>query len=410
MAAEFTKEMKKTHTILLPMMLPYHNRLLQAAFSACGYRLEIMPEAERLSERALPYISGDYCLPALLILGQMLSVVEDGKYDCSKIALMEPQTGGACRAGNYYNLMIESLKKAGFLQVPVISLNAFGEEKQAGFRITPKLVKGAVAAVCYGDLLMSLYQQLRSYEKEAGSADRKLQQWTKLLAEEIENGKYISRKFRKERYRKIINDFNLIERNDISCRRIGIAGEIYMKFSPVGNDNLEEFLQKLGCEYRMGGFVNYAIYLVDTERDKQRLLGAGSAVLAAIDEVKKYLLKIQMEINEAFKETSELVPDSDFEHLKELAQGIIDSQCNIGDGWLIAGEAADLIEKGFTNILILHPFGCLVSHVCGRGILKNLHEKYPNVNIQTIEYDYDSSKTLRESRIMLGISNVLRVK
>ena len=159
--AEFTKAMKDTHTILLPDMLHYHNALLQAAFAACGYRLEILPEEKNLPEYSLPYISGDYCLPAVLILGQMLAALRSGRFQPDQIAFMEPQTGGACRAGNYYNSIIKSLKEAGYGHIPVISLNAFGKDKHAGFTITPKLLFRAIAAVCYGDLLMTLYQQVR---------------------------------------------------------------------------------------------------------------------------------------------------------------------------------------------------------------------------------------------------------
>lgn len=402
--AQFTKEMKKTHTILLPDMLGYHNKLLQAAFAGAGYRLEILPEAENLPEYSLPYISSDYCLPAVLILGQMLAAVRSGKYDLNRIAFMEPQTGGACRAGNYYNSMIESLKKAGYSQIPVISLNAFGKEKHEGFTITPRLILGAAAAVCYGDLLMTLVQQIRPLEREKGAADTCWEKWIQQLSGEIRNGQYIGRRKRRERYKKIVEDFSQIPVKERKIPKVGISGEIYIKFSGIGNEHLEKFLKKQDCAYRMGGFVNYVIYIVDSERENQRLRGASQVVLKGYDTVIRSLLKIQYDIHAAISKSGRFEADADFIHLKELAKPIIKAGCNVGDGWLIAGEAADLVEKGYDHILIVHPFGCLVSHVCERGILKQLHSRYPGVNIQTIEYDYDSSKTLRESRILLGIS------
>lgn len=249
---EFTKTMKGTHTILLPDMLHYHNELLQAAFASCGYRMEILPEEKNLPEYSLPYISSDYCLPAVLILGQILAAVRSGRFDPDQIAFMEPQTGGACRAGNYYNSIIESLKRAGYSQIPVISLNAFGKDKHEGFTITPKLLFGAIAAVCFGDLLMTLYQQVRPYESKKGEAKACWERWNRKLCEDIKNGKNISRKRRRELYHQIVHDFAGIPMEERKLRRVGITGEIYIKFSPIGNEHLEQFLQEQNCAYRMG--------------------------------------------------------------------------------------------------------------------------------------------------------------
>lgn len=403
--AQFTKSMKKTHTILLPDMLPYHNRLLQAAFAGGGYKLEILPIVENMETLSLPYLSGDYCLPVMLILGQMLMAVKSGRYQADSIAFMEPQTGGACRAGNYYNSIINALKKAGYPQIPVISLNAFGEEKHEGFTITPKLLFLAIAAVCYGDLIMTLYQQVRAYEAEPFSAERCMKKWIEALAKDIEAGRFISESQRVKKYREIVKDFSDIPVLDKKCRRVGIAGEIYIKFSPAGNSNLEEFLKEQNCDYRMGGFINYAIYLVDAELENARLKGAGAATLKVYSFVVDYLRKLQRSVNTAITENGRFSPDADFDTLKKYAEPVISKNCNIGDGWLVCAEVLDLIKQGYESILIVHPFGCLVSHSCERGILKLLHSMYPDVNIQSIEYDYDSSKTLRESRILLGLAD-----
>ena len=401
--AEFTRAMKDTHTILLPDMLHYHNELLQAAFAACGYHLEILPEEKDLPRYSLPYISGDYCFPTVLIIGQVLAALKSGQFQPDKIAFMEPQTGGACRAGNIYNIIIESLKKAGYGQIPVISLNAFGQYKHEGFTITPKLLFCAIAAVCFGDLLMTLYQQVRPYEVRSGEAKECWERWNRKLCEYIMAGKNIFGKRRKEQYRRIVRDFAKIPVEDRNIRHVGITGEIYIKFSPIGNEHLEQFLQDQDCAYRMGGFVNYAIYTVDSELENQKLSGAGLVVQKAYEAVIRYLCRIQHDINQSISEGNRFLPDADFAKMKEMAVPIIHSGCHTGDGWLIAAEVADLAEKGYENILIVHPFGCLVSHVCERGIMKKLHERYPDVNIQTVEYDYDSARTLRESRILLGI-------
>ncbi len=406
--AEFTKAMKKTHTIYMPDMLGYHNSFLKAAFARAGYCLEIMSKDEKLVNYSLPYISGDYCLPAMMILGQMFATIEDEKVDIDKIAFLEPQAGGACRAGNYYNSMIKSLERAGYGHIPVISLNAFGQEKHSGFSITPKLVAGAVAAVCYGDLLMTLLQQVRPYEIKAGATKKCYDMWVRRIARDIRAGKNISKKNRKKRYQEIVESFRQIKtKKDNNKIRVGITGEIYIKFSHIGNDNLEDFLKQQGCDYRMGGFVNYAIYLVNSERENQNLKGTSETVLKLIDKLADYLEKLQDDMNASLIKAG-FQADATFSNLKKLAEPIIARECNTGDGWLIAGEVADLVNQGYDHILIVHPFGCLVSHVCERGIMKKLHKAYPSVNIQTIEYDYDTSQTLRESRLMLALSDIVK--
>ena len=399
--------MKKTHTIYMPDMLGYHNAFLKAAFMRAGYHLEIMKQDKDLEAYSLPYISGDYCLPAVLILGQMFATIKEQGADADKIAFLEPQAGGACRAGNYYNSMINSLRRAGYGNIPVISLNAFGKEKHPGFSITPTLIRGVVAAVCYGDLLMTLLQQIRPYEVEKGATKECYDDWEREIVSDILAGKNISKKARKKRYKEIVESFDRIKTRsgDVKNKkttRVGITGEIYIKFSRIGNDNLEKFLQDLGCDYRMGGFVNYVIYLVNSEKENQRLQGTSSYIIGIIDKLEKYLQAVQQDINQVLSQGG-FMSDASFSMLQEYAQPIISKGCNIGDGWLIAGEVIDLIKQGYDHILIVHPFGCLVSHICERGIMRKLHNLYPNVNIQTIEYDYDTSKTLRESRLMLGL-------
>lgn len=400
--AEFTRKMKRTHTIWLPDMLHYHNELLQAAFLRCDYHLEILPEYENLAKYPLPFISNDYCYPSILILGQVLAHVQSGNCDVARAAFMEPQTGGACRAGNIYCSMIQCLHKIGLSQVPVISLNAFGKEKHRGFTITPHLLFAAVAAVCYSDLLMLLFQQVRPYEIERGAAKQCHEKWIAVLAEDIRNGRNISRAKRKKRYQEMVEDFAAIPVRKKKLSKVGITGEIYMKFSPIGNAHLEDYLYRSDIDYRMGGFINYVIYLVDSELEK----GVGKPFRKIYLSVLSYLKGIQKDLYDVVAASAVFKPDALFEDMKKRAGEFLNSGCNMGDGWLIAAEVADLINQGYDHILMLHPFGCLVSHVCIRGILKKLHAAFPGVSIQAVEYDYDSSKTLRESRILLGLGEL----
>ena len=403
--ALFTKSMKRTHTILLPQMLEYHSVFLKAAFEGSGYRFEVMDGSGGLQDKSLKYISSDYCYPTVLIIGQVLEILERGIYSPDRIAFMEPQAGGACRAGNIYNIIIRTLEKCGQSQVPVISLNFRGQESHPGFRITPRLLMAAIAAVCYGDLVMSLYHQVKPYECEEGAADRVREAVEAELTAQIKSHRGLSGKKRRENYRYVLEHFASVVTHKAQKKKVGVTGEIYMKFSSLGNHNIEKFLDNQGCECVMGGFVNYAIYVMDSERSIGGITNASLAERKACDFVLSYLEKIQNELYAEVSAYGRFQMDMSFQKMKRTAEKIIGESCITGDGWLIAAEVADAIEKGCKHVLILHPFGCLVSHVCERGILKKLKELYPDVNIQTVEYDYDSSKTLQESRILLGISD-----
>ena len=412
----FTRQDKRTRTILLCEMLEYHNVFLEAAFRADGYSFEVLKNPVEDRTQALRYISNDYCYPTVLIIAQFMEYLESGERSPQEVAFMEPQAGGACRAGNIYNLLQRVLYKKyqqgmeGYDSIPVISLNFRGEEKHSGFRITPGLLRGAIAAVCYGDLLMCLYQQVKPYEEVSGETDRVRTEVEKKLCGDIlahKNG----RKSRISGYRYAIEQFRCIPVHQEKKRRVGITGEIYMKFSNLGNDNIERFVMEHGGEPYSGGFINYCIYLVDAESYKAEQYGAGERIKQCynraekkvIDAVLRYLCRLQKELFACIAESGRFYTDLCFAELKEKVSGILDYGCNTGDGWLIAAEAVQYVERGCKSVLILHPFGCLVSHVCERGILRGLHQRYPDVNIQTIEYDYDQSKTLRESRILLAL-------
>lgn len=404
MNAKFTRQMKKTHTILLPQMLEYHSAFLKAAFENDGYQFDVMHSESVNKEEALKYISSDYCYPTVLILSQFMEVIDKNLFDSNKIAFMEPQAGGSCRAGNIYNVIQKTLEKKGYPHIPVISLNAMGEEKQPGFNITPRLLFGAIAAVCYGDLMMCLYQQIKPYEQVKNQTDLVYSETEKYIVEQIKNNKRISKKNRINNYKYILGKFAEIGCSKEKKEKAGITGEIYMKFSSLGNNNIEKYIIDSGFEPKTAGFINYCLYLVDSEIFQTANYTNASVREKVCGWILNYLQKIQRELYAEIEKYG-FEHDLEFEQLKNKADGIIDYGCNSGDGWLIAAETVFYIESGCENVLILHPFGCLVSHSCERGIMKNLHKKYPNINIQTIEYDYDSSDTLRDSRIMLALWN-----
>lgn len=399
--AEFTTKMRKTHTIYMPQMLHYHNELLCAAFAYGGYRLAVVPEQEKFCKETLSMIGKDYCTCAIGIIGNLLTFVKENDALRDKIAFLEPQAGGACRAGNYYNLIIECLRKCGYEQIPVLSLNYHGLEKHRGFQINLRMLQGAVAAVCYGDLLMTLTQQIRPYEVNVGETEALRQKWIATLKEEIAQGRKLTG--RKTIYREIVETFRNIQTTSGKKTRVGIVGEIYIKFSPVGNCHLEEFLSQNDCEYRQGGFINYCIYVVYSEMKCMELQHKSKGELWMYQKVIDYLCGVQKQINELLQSEG-FLHDANFYDLLELKGAVMSDYYNIGDGWLMTAEIMDLIKQGYDKILIVHPFGCLVSHVGGRGIIKKVKELYPKVKISSVEYDYDQSKTLRESRILMAIN------
>lgn len=402
--AVFTKAMKKTHTILLPQMLEYHSPFLQAAFEGSGYRFAVMQGGNGLKNKAHRYINNDYCYPGVLIVGQFLDALESGRYPPDRVAFMEPQAGGACRAGNYYHVIRNTMKKCGHEQVPVISLNYRGMEKQPGFRITPRLFLNAMAAVCFGDLVMSLYQQVKPYERRKGETDSVRRELEDDLAARIRKGP-LRKKDRLAAYRYILERFDRIPVDSKNKKRVGISGEIYIKFSSLGNHSLENYLDRQDCQTFMGGFVNYCIYLLDSDYRSYLIDHTRPVLRIGYEAALGYLKRVQRELLRTVEEHGRFETDLSFDELKKRAERISGCDCITGDGWLVAAEAAEAIEKGCRHVLIVHPFGCLVSHVCERGILNRLRSLYPYANIQTIEYDYDSSDTLRESRILMALGD-----
>ncbi|MDO5126991.1 MAG: hypothetical protein Q4D54_04500 [Eubacteriales bacterium] len=393
--------MRKTHTIYMPQMLYYHNDLLCAAFAFGGYKLKVVPEYPHHENETASLINKDYCTCATGIIGNILCFLKDAACDPDKVAFLEPQAGGACRAGNYYNLIIECLHKIGYDHIPVISLNYQGKEKHNGFRINARMLMAAVAAVCYSDLLMTLVEQIRPYECNAGEADRLREKWIARLSDAIAHGKKIIG--RKKIYDHIIRDFQKIKTEKKELSKVGIVGEIYIKYSPIGNCHLEDFLRKRDCDYRQGGFLNYCIYVVYSDMKNKELLRNKKIELAAYQKVIDFLCNIQKGVTHALR-VHGMKSDGTFGEMTKIKEEILSEYYNIGDGWLMAAEAIDLIHQGYNKILIVHPFGCLVSHVGGRGVIKAIKDKYPDARITSIEYDYDQSKTLRESRLLLAIS------
>ncbi|MGN0690654.1 MAG: 2-hydroxyglutaryl-CoA dehydratase [Oscillospiraceae bacterium] len=396
----FTEEMKKEYTILIPQMLPIHFKFLEKTFINHGYHVELLTTTHRrIVDEGLKNVHNDTCYPALLVIGQMMDALKSGKYDINKTALMITQTGGGCRASNYINLLRKALKNNGMEQVPVVSFNLQNMEKNPGFKFTLKLTYELVASVCYGDVLMWIGNQVRPYEVNKGDTDAVIDKWVQKLCD---SGKISLGDFEKN-CRLIIKDFENVKVNKVPKVKVGIVGEIYIKYAPLGNNCLEEFLQSEGAEVVVPGLLDFIIFMCDHHVVDTKLYhvrykkGIGSAVL------KEFLLGVQKKIIKVCKESSFRAPQS-FERTKALSAPFVSPANKMGEGWLLTAEMVELVHSGVENIVCAQPFGCLPNHIVGKGMIRKIRETFPNANIVAIDYDPGATRVNQENRIKLMLS------
>ena len=408
---KFTKEMKREYTILVPTMLPIHFKLISNVLVSYGYKIDFLENVDgNIKESGLRYVHNDTCYPALLVIGQLINAIESGRYDKHKIALLITQTGGGCRASNYIYLLRKALKKAGYGYIPVISLNFNMLEKHPGFSLTVPMLYRMLYCAFYGDLMMLMSNQCRPYEKTKGATDAVIKKWMKILLEESSHASTMRYSHVKKNYRLIADDFAKILGDTPRDKvKVGIVGEIYVKFSPLGNNNLESFLLKEGVEPVVPGFVDFCLYcvyngLVDYDLYRIRPFKAfGSRFLY------KFLLSKQRYIRRMMQEHyKNFMPMADFDETQRRVRGYIGMGTKMGEGWLLTAEMLELIHEGVTNIICTQPFGCLPNHIAGKGMMKPLKEKNPGVNIVAIDYDPGATAINQENRIKLMLSNAQR--
>ncbi len=404
--AVFTEEMRKTHTILIPNMLPMHFKMMLRIFSQYGYNCELLETTgHEIAECGLKYVHNDTCYPALLVIGQFIDALKSGKYDTHKVALMLTQTGGGCRASNYIYLLRKALVKAGFGYVPVISLNFLGMKDNPGFKFTLPMLHRVMYALFYGDLLMMLKNQCRPYEINVGDAERLADAWTaRLVSEMMEKGS-LKKKNVHRTYKRILSDFEAIPRRKEEKVKVGIVGEIFVKFSPLGNNNLEDFLVSEGAEPRLPGMVDFCLYYVYNGIVDRQLYGTSALAAAVYRFAYRFFLKKQRELIRIIKENSSFTPPTPFSHAVELVRDYIGLGAKMGEGWLLPAEMLELIDAGVPNIVCTQPFGCLPNHIMGKGMMKPLKERNPNVNIVAIDYDPGATRINQENRIKLMLAN-----
>ena len=402
---DFTEEMRREYTILAPDIFPTHMELLTKVFSICGYHVEILhEEGKQVIDSGLKYIHNDMCYPAICAVGQQLHALTSGKYDVHKVALIQYQTGGGCRASNYIFLLRKALENMGLGFVPVISLNFSGLEKYSGFKITPRFLLMGLRALVYGDMLLLLKNHVRPYEKTPGSTAALVQEWIQTLSGQFERGKGMSGGAMRKNLRRMAAEFHALPRVERECRKVGIVGEIYVKYSAFGNNRLEEFLASQGCEYRIPGVLGFFQYCFSDAFTDQKYYGTSRRRILVSRAIEWILGKWENALRNALKPYPEFIPPAAIEQVEKLADRVIDRGVKMGEGWLLPGECAELIEDGYPNIICAQPFGCLPNHIAGKGTIRRLRELYPDANIFPVDYDAGASKVNQENRIKLMLA------
>ncbi len=396
----FTPEMKHTHKILVPDMLPVHFGIIVDFLHKDGWDIEVLHNDSRaVIDEGLKHVHNDTCYPALCVTGQFIDALKSGKYDVEHTAVMITQSGGGCRASNYIPLIRKALKSE-FPKVPVISLNFAGLEKDSGFPVGLKTLLKLAFAVFYGDTLMSLFNQCKPYELEEGASAKARQECVEMVNAAYDRGKYLSYM---PIVRKMLERFSKIERSREEKVKVGIVGEIYVKYSPLGNSHLEEFLLSEGCEPVVPALMDFVMYCAVNNVNDAKLYNKKSIATPLFAVVYRYLLHVQRRIIR-LTEKYGFEPLHDFEHLRRCADKVLNQGVKMGEGWLIPAEMAALAETGTDNIVCAQPFGCLPNHIAGKGTIRTLKQMYEHENIVAVDYDPSATKVNQENRIKLMLA------
>ncbi len=402
---DFTKEMKKEYTILAPDIFPTHMELLSEIFRMYGYNLAVLKyEGKKVIDTGLKYLHNDMCYPAICSIGQQLYALTCGDFDPHKCALIQFQTGGGCRASNYIWLLRKALKNMGMDYVPVISLSMTGLEKYSGFKVTLPMLLKAIMALVYGDMLLLLKNQTAPYEINKGDTRQVVDKWISELTDQFRLNKGLSIKSLKKNLNAIAEDFHNIKREKRNKTKVGIVGEIYVKYSSFGNNGLENFLDTQDCEYMLPGVLGFFQYCFANIETDHKYYGGSRVVRAGGQIAEKVAAKVEKYIYEALTPYPEFVIPASFEHKKQQVEKVIDRGVKMGEGWLLPAEIMELVELGYNNIICAQPFGCLPNHIVGKGVIRTLRELYPDANIFPIDYDAGASKVNQENRIKLMLS------
>lgn len=400
----FTKEMKKDYTLLCPQMSPIHFDLIEPAIRAFGYRIEVLHnDSHSAIDVGLQYVNNDACYPSLIVIGQIMDALLSGKYDLDHTAVLMSQTGGGCRASNYIGFIRRALEKAGMPQIPVISVNANGMETNPGFTFTPALITKAMQAIVYGDIFMRVLYATRPYEKEPGSANALHEKWKKRCIASLSKRTPGMIEFGRN-IRGIVRDFDALPRIEVKKPKVGIVGEILVKFSPLANNHIVELLESEGAEAVMPDLMDFLLYCFYNSNFKAEHLGGKQSTA--------YLCNLGISLLEYFRKvarkelaaSTHFTPPARIGELANMAKDYVSLGNQTGEGWFLTGEMLELIHSGVKNIVCAQPFGCLPNHIVGKGVIKELRRAHQDANIIAVDYDPGASEVNQLNRIKLMLA------
>lgn len=403
--AEYTKNMyNERYTILAPQMSPVHFDILEPVFNKHGYNIVILGNDNRNAvNMGLKYVNNDACYPSILVVGQMMDAILSGKYDTDRLAVIMTQTGGCCRASNYVGFIRRALDKAGLSHIPVISLNANGMEKNSGFKISPGLLADAFKGIVYGDLLMKCLYRVRPYEKIKGSAEVLYDKWRTICIESLtgKSGKYKYKKLCRE----IVEAFDNFPIDESVVKpKVGIVGEILVKYMPLANNYLVDLLEREGAEAVVPDLMDFLCYSLFNQQYKNRFLGGSKFLAKASEKGLKLIRYLRKPAVDALNNSRRFEPSKPIEEIAEYTKPFLSVGNQYGEGWFLTGEMIELIKTGTPNIVCIQPFACLPNHVVGKGVIKQLKKAYPESNIAAVDYDPGASEVNQLNRIKLMLS------
>ena len=405
----FTEEMRKNYTIIAPQLTPIHFDILGPAFNSCGYNVVVLDNDNTAAVNAgLKYVNNDACYPSIITVGQMLDAVTSGKYDTDRLAIMMSQTGGGCRASNYVGFIRRALKKAGYPQIPVISLNLSDLEKNPGFKITPKMAQKAVYGIVFGDILMRVIYATRPYEAEEGATNALHQEWNKKIIDFLCQDKILSHRKYKKMCREIVHDFDVLPRKDIQKPKVGIVGEILVKFMPLANNYMVDLLEAEGAEAVVPDFLDFFLYSFYNSNFKADNLGMKRSSKTKANLGIWAIEKLRGAAHKALQESKHFTPPASIFDTAKGAEPIISLGNQTGEGWFLTGEMVELIHMGVPNIICCQPFGCLPNHIVGKGVIKKMRHDFPESNIVAIDFDPGASEVNQLNRIKLMLTTAER--
>lgn len=397
----FTKEMRKDYTILIPQMAPIHFELLEAAVRASGYNVELLRECtQKTVETGLKYVNNDACYPSILVTGQMIEALQSGKYDLNKTALIMSQTGGGCRATNYIGFIRKALKDAGFENIPVISFNIVGMEKMPGFKLTIPLVERLLKMVIYGDLLQKMLTKNRAYEVNKGETQKLFDTWLEKCKKLLEKSN--SKEFKQSIY-DIVNDFEKIELDtSVKKPKVGIVGEVLIKYHPFGNNYVADILEKEGAEVILPDFMGFAKFMCTHKITFNSLLNTNKTSSKIMKTAIKLIDLLEKDVKIALANSKKgYLQPCDIWHLEDKVKNVLSIGNQTGEGWFLTAEMIEYIENDIPNIICVQPFACLPNHVVGKGVIKTIRNLYPEANISPVDYDPGASEANQTNRIKL---------